>query len=82
MEDQERLAIEDLLVSDAIEEAERRYAAEQRKAQRRALQLAREQAYHRLALAIDRPERRPRDKAGPGQLCLFPTTEPNLFDEV
>lgn len=80
MEEQERLAMWDLMVSDAIEEAERRYADEQRKARKRAVQLAREQGYHRLALAIDRPDRRPRDKAGPGQLCLFPTPQANLFE--
>lgn len=81
MEEHQRLAMWDLLVSDAIQEAERRYAEEERKASKRAVQLAREQGYHRLALAIERPDRKPRDKAGPGQLCLFPGPQANLFED-
>ena len=66
------------LIEDAILQAEKRHAAEQERAQKRAVQLAREQAYHRLALEIDRPKR---EKAGPGhgQLSFFPT--PTLFDQ-
>ena len=47
------------------------------RARGRALQLAREQAYFRLALEINRP--RPA-KVGPGQLSFFPT-DPTLFDD-
>lgn len=64
------------LIDEAIEAAEQRHAEEQQKARKRAVQLAREQAYHRLALEIDRPSR---DQAGPGQLSFFPT-DPTLFD--
>ncbi len=65
------------LIEDAIRQAEERLEAEDSKARTRALQLAREQAYHRLALAIDRGE----DAPGHGQLTFFPE-EPTLFDEV
>lgn len=65
------------LIEEAIREAERRLDAEQSKASKRALQLAREQAYHRLALAIDRPDPLP----GPDQLTFFPA-EPTLFDDA
>lgn len=67
------------LIDEAIQAAERRYEEEQEraaKAKKRALQLAREQAYHRLAVEIARPSK----KAGPGQLCLF-KTDNTLFDE-
>ena len=64
------------LIEEAIREAEARRAVEKEQAQKRAVQLAREQAYHRLALEIDRPVKR---AAGPGQLSFFPT--PSLFDE-
>jgi hypothetical protein len=64
------------LVDDAIDSAEARLAAEVRRAGRRAIQLAREQGYHRLAVAIDRPAR---GTAGPGQLTLWPA-DPTLFD--
>lgn len=47
------------------------------RARRRALQLAREQAYFRLALEIDRPKHH---KVSPSQLSFFPT-DPTLFDE-
>jgi len=65
------------LVDEAIRAAERRLLEEGKSARRRAVQLAREQGYHRLALAIDRPAR-----AGvcPGQLVLF-DTDPTLFDD-
>ena len=71
---------ETALIDEAIRNAEERLADEAERAQRRAVQLAREQAYHRLALAIDRPSR---DRAGrgdvsPSQLSFFP--EPTLFD--
>lgn len=74
--DQGRLAEWDLLVDEAIQEAERRMANETEKAKKRAIQLGREQGYHRLALEIDRPHRR---KAGPGQLSFFPS-DPTLFE--
>jgi hypothetical protein len=64
------------LIDEAIETAEVRLEAERRRAGRRAVQLAREQAYHRLAVAIDRPAR---GSPGPGQLTLWPS-EPTLFD--
>ena len=64
------------LIDDAITTAESRLQDETTSARNRALQLARERAYHRLAVAIDRP-RRP--QVGPGQLTLFPQ-EPTLFD--
>ncbi|MDQ3878180.1 MAG: hypothetical protein M3290_07515 [Actinomycetota bacterium] len=67
---------EPLFIEEAIRTAEERLDAEKKRAARRAVQLAREQAYHRLAAAIDRPARA---KAGTGQLSLFPT-DPSLFD--
>jgi hypothetical protein len=47
------------------------------RARRRALQLAREQAYFRLALEIDRPRRH---DVSPSQLSFFPK-DPTLFDD-
>ena len=41
-------------LDEVIDQAERRLADEKSQAKKRALQLAREQGYHRLALAIDR----------------------------
>lgn len=67
---------ESQLIEEAITAAERRLLEEESKARRRAVQLAREQAYHRLAVEIDRPTRR---SAGPGQLSFFPA-DPTLFD--
>jgi hypothetical protein len=64
----------ELLVDEAIREAEHRLAQES--ARKRSLQLAREQGYLRLALEIDRPRRR---GPGKGQLSFFP--EPTLFDQ-
>jgi hypothetical protein len=66
------------LIDEAIGEAQARLEAEQDRAKKRALQLAREQAYHRLAVAIDRPAK---PQAGAGQLSLFPTDH-TLFDDV
>lgn len=69
------------LIDEAIRAAELRYEREQKesaRAKKRALQLAREQAYHRLAVEIARPERK---SAGPGQLCLF-KTDNTLFDDA
>ena len=66
------------LIEDAIRDAEGRRVAEKEQAQKRAVQLAREQAYHRLALEIDRPKDT-KTKVTPGQLSFFPT--PTLFDE-
>ncbi len=63
-------------VDEVIRDAEERLHNGETWAKRRALQLAREQAYHRLAVAIDRPRRPNRI---PGQLSLFPT-DPTLFD--
>jgi len=65
------------LVEEAIRAAERRLQEEQTRARRRAVQLAREQAYHRLALAIDRPARAGVNAA---QLRLF-GDDPTLFDD-
>lgn len=68
---------ESQMIDEAIDEAERRRAKEKQRAQSRAAQLAREQAYHRLALEIDRPQR---TKVSPSQLSFFPTP-PTLWDE-
>jgi hypothetical protein len=68
---------ESKLIEEAIAEAERRRGAERDLARKRALQLAREQGYHRLAVAIDRPAR---SGAGLGQLRLF-ALEGTLFDD-
>lgn len=75
--EQERLAQWDLLVDDAIREAERRLSDEDAKARKRAIQLGREQGYHRLAVAIDRPGKR---SVNPSQLSFFPPSDPSLFD--
>jgi hypothetical protein len=64
------------LIEEALEEAERRRAEELEEAKKRALQLAREQAYHRLAAAIDIPKSK---HPGKGQLNLF-ANEDRLFD--
>ncbi len=66
------------MIEDTILEAEGRARVADDKARSRALQLAREQGYHRLALAIDRPE-----TAGvsPAQLKLW-STDPTLFDQA
>ncbi|HEV2755364.1 MAG TPA: hypothetical protein VG318_06260 [Actinomycetota bacterium] len=67
---------ESLLVEEAIQAAERRVREEDERARRRAVQLAREQGYHRLAVEIDRPAR---VKISPNQLSFFPS-DPTLFD--
>jgi len=67
---------ESQLIDEAIATAERRLESERARARRRAVQLAREQAYHRLAVAIDRPA--PSSVSG-DQLTLFGAT-PTLFD--
>lgn len=67
---------EPLLVEEAIEAAERRLRQEDERARKRAVQLAREQGYHRLAVEIDRPAR---VKISPDQLSFFPQ-DPTLFD--
>jgi hypothetical protein len=77
MDEEHGVDREEDLIDEVIREAERRHEEERQRARRRAVQLAREQAYHRLAMAIDRPRRR----VSPGQLTLFPTGEPTLFDE-
>ena len=69
---------ESLLIEEAIATAEGRYRDEQTKAKKRSVELKRQQGYHRLALAIDRPERTKRHH--PGQLSFFPK-DPTLFDE-
>jgi hypothetical protein len=75
----ERLAEWDLLVADAIHEAERRLADEKARERKRAIQLAREQGYHRLAMEIDRPRRSRR--VSPSQLSFFPERNPTLFED-
>ena len=65
------------LIDDAINTAEQRREAEKTAARKRAVQLAREKAYHRLAVAIDRPVPEPDER----QLTLFPT-DPTLFDDA
>jgi hypothetical protein len=67
---------EEDLIDAAIRAAEGRLEAERRAARKRAVQLAREQGYHRLAVAIDRPE-----KQNSRQLSLF-GDDPTLFDDV
>jgi hypothetical protein len=72
----ERVAAEwELLIEEAVREAEERVAKEE--ARKRTVQIAREQAYLRLAMAIDAPQRR---GPGKGQLSFFPQP-PTLFDE-
>lgn len=80
MPEQEQLPEwESVLIDEAITAAEQRYADEQKRAKHREVELRRQQAYHRLAIEIDRP-----DVVGapdlPGQLRLFPS-EPTLFDD-
>lgn len=65
------------LIDEMLEDAEQRLRNERDRAARRALQLAREQAYHRLAVAIDRPGK---DQVH-GQLSLWPE-DPTLFDDA
>ena len=67
---------ESLLVEEAIQTAERRLRQEDERARKRAVQLAREQGYHRLAVEIDRPAH---VKVSPNQLSFFPT-DPTLFE--
>jgi hypothetical protein len=67
---------ESQMIDEAISAAEERREAEKVQAEKRAVQLAREQGYHRLALEIDRPTK---EKVGPGQLSFFPS-DPTLFD--
>lgn len=77
----ERLGLpewESELIDEAIKDAEARLEAEKRMARKRAVQLAREQGYHRLAFAIDRPAKTQQVK---GQLQLFPIDN-TLFDEA
>lgn len=64
-------------VDDVIARAEARLEEERSRARTRALQLAREQAYHRLAVAIDRPQR---VAVSPGQLSFLPAP-PKLFED-
>ncbi len=76
---QERLPDwESQMIDDMIEAAERRRQNERIAAKKRAVQLAREQGYHRLAIEIDRPAE---SKVSPNQLTLFPS-DPTLFDDV
>ena len=75
---QERPLWESELVDQAVRAAEKRHEAERESASRRDLQLAREQGYHRLAVAIDRPQK---STQIPGQLCLF-VREETLFDDA
>jgi hypothetical protein len=70
---------ESLLVDEAVRDAESKRRDEKKRAQKRALQLAREQAYHRLALAITRPKVE-KKTSNPRQLTLWPQ-DPTLFDE-
>ena len=65
------------LIDEVISAAEKRRAAEKAAAKKRAVQLAREKGYHRLAVAIDRPT----GEVDERQLKLFPD-EPTLFDDA
>jgi hypothetical protein len=67
---------ESQLIDEAIATAERRLERERAQARKRAVQLAREQGYHRLAVAIDKPTR---DSVSGDQLTLFGAV-PTLFD--
>jgi hypothetical protein len=67
---------ESQLIDEAIATAERRLEKERTQARKRAVQLAREQGYHRLAVAIDRPSR---VEVSGDQLTLFGAV-PTLFD--
>jgi hypothetical protein len=69
---------ESLMIDEAITQAETRYRDEEASAKRRTVELKRQQGYHRLALAIDRPESTKRQH--PGQLSFFPS-DPTLFDD-
>lgn len=67
------------LVDEAVDIAIQRGGTDDAEnARRRAVQLAREQGYHRLAVAIDRP---PSERAPKGQLSLFPI-DATLFDDA
>ena len=66
------------LIDEAIRSAQERLEAEEAAARRRALQLAREQGYHRLAAAIDRPDKPAPDSR---QLRLF-DLDATLFDDA
>lgn len=66
------------LIDEAISTAEQRLQDERRRSERRAVQLAREQGYHRLAVAIGRPQA---GEVGAGQLSLWPQ-DPTLFDDA
>ena len=65
------------MIAKMIDAAEYRRQTERLRARKRAVQLAREQGYHRLAAEIDHPAHR----VHPGQLRLFPG-DPTLFDEA
>lgn len=67
---------ESQLIDEAIATAQERLEAEHVRARRRAIQLAREQGYHRLAVAIDRADR---SRVSGSQLTLF-GSDPTLFD--
>lgn len=69
---------ESVMIDEAIAQAETRYRDEKAAAKRRSLELSRQQAYHRLAVAIDRPEKSG-SRPHPGQLSFFPS-DPTLFD--
>ncbi|MDQ3645433.1 MAG: hypothetical protein M3345_00695 [Actinomycetota bacterium] len=71
---------EEELIDDAIVQAESRLSSENARARKRAVQLAREQGYHRLAVAIDRGSRA-RSSVSPDQLSFF-ALEPTLFDDA
>lgn len=66
------------LIDEAIGHAERRLEVERTRARKRALQLAREQGYHRLAVAIDRSSA---NGVSSKQLSLF-VNDSTLFDEA
>lgn len=69
---------ESLMIDEAIALAETRFQDEKAKAERRTVELNRQQGYHRLALAIDRPTKTTK-RQHPGQLSFFPK-DPTLFD--
>ena len=77
MEQQQLPDWEEDLIDAAIKAAEERLESEAQAARHRAVQLAREQGYHRLAVAIDRPKKASDNSR---QLSLF-GDDPTLFDD-
>ncbi|CAN5666272.1 hypothetical protein BH24ACT26_BH24ACT26_03860 [soil metagenome] len=78
MEQEQLPEWEGRMLDEALDSTPDEAEQHEARARKRAVQLAREQAYHRLAVAIDRPGR---SSGARGQLSLFPT-DPTLFDDA